>query len=106
MTLARSGIRSGHVTFQQVTRSNLESPGRSRALLPVRSLVHLPSPSDTGVTLTEATQSDGACAGRYLKTDKQRMNTQTDRTGQPGQGPGPDRPHLGLVTDHELVIHG
>lgn len=47
-----------------LTASHLEFPGRIRDVLPVGSLLQPPSPGDTVMMLTEASQSDGDCKGR------------------------------------------
>lgn len=65
-----------HTKSSSLMASHLEFPGRIRVLLPVGSLLQPPSPSDTVVMLTEASQSDGACRGR---SDDVRKQEEPDR---------------------------
>ena len=72
----KSQIHWRHLNSSCLMASHLEFPGRIRVLLPVGSLLQPPSPSDTVVMLTEASQSDGACRGR---SDDVRKQEERDR---------------------------
>lgn len=65
--LTSSSVTTWHLRHscdQHSGLPHLEFPGRSRVWLSGGSLLHLPSPRDTGVIRTEASQSDGLCRGR------------------------------------------